>query len=162
MAYHPDTQAFYIPLNLSCEKGTFTSAERVEGGGGAGGGRRRNLTHPESPDGIGELLALSAKTGEILWRHRSRTAPTTATLTTGGGLVVVGDFDRYLYVHDAKDGLNRKCRFIPTHGRGDRHVAHDDTFRCVDVVRRRSGRDQPCAGSNLRTGPGRPRRMVAR
>jgi alcohol dehydrogenase (cytochrome c) len=104
MAYHPDTQAFYIPLNLSCEKGTFSNVERVEGGGGAGGGRRRNLMHPESPDGIGELLAMSARTGEILWRHRTRTPPNTAALTTGGGLVVVGDFDRYLYVHDAATG----------------------------------------------------------
>ena len=104
MAYHPDTQAFYIPLNLSCERGTFSNVERVEGGGGSGGGRRTNLMHPESPDGIGELLAMSAKTGDILWRHRTRTPPNTATLTTGGGLVVVGDFDRYLYVHDATTG----------------------------------------------------------
>jgi len=104
MAYHPDTQAFYIPLNLSCERGSFTAVERVEGGGGSGGGRRRNQMHPESPDGIGELLAMSARTGEILWRHRSRTPPTTAALTTAGGLVVVGDFDRFLYVHDATTG----------------------------------------------------------
>lgn len=57
MAYHPDTQAFYIPLNLSCERGTFSEVQKVEGGGGSGGGRRTNLMHPESPDGIGELLA---------------------------------------------------------------------------------------------------------
>ena len=104
MAYHPDTQAFYIPLNLSCERGTFNEVERREGGGGSGGGRRTNLMHPESPDGIGELLAMSARTGEILWRHRTRTPPTTSALTTGGGLVIVGDYDRYLYVHDARTG----------------------------------------------------------
>jgi PQQ-dependent dehydrogenase (methanol/ethanol family) len=118
MAYHPDTQAFYIPLNLSCERGTFSNVERVEGGGGAGGGRRRNLMHPESPDGIGELLAMSAKSGEILWRHRSRTPPTTATLTTGGGLVVVGDFDRYLYVHDATSGAILFQTRLPTSVQG--------------------------------------------
>jgi alcohol dehydrogenase (cytochrome c) len=104
MAYHPDTQAFYIPLNLTCEKGTFSDVRRVEGGGGAGGGRRKNLMHPESPDGLGEFLAMKAKTGEILWRHRTRTPPNTAALTTAGGLAVVGDFDRYLYVHDATSG----------------------------------------------------------
>jgi alcohol dehydrogenase (cytochrome c) len=118
MAYHPDTQAFYIPLNLSCERGSFTTVERVEGGGGAGGGRRTNLMHPESPDGIGELLALSAKTGDILWRHRTRTAPNTATLTTAGGLVVVGDFDRYLSVHDAKDGKVLFQTRLPTSVQG--------------------------------------------
>jgi len=105
MAYHPDTQAFYIPLLLSCEKGTFGGdIKRVEGGGGSGGVRRTNLIHPESRDGIGELLAMHARTGSILWRHRTRTPPNTAALTTGGGLVIVGDFDRYLYVHDAVTG----------------------------------------------------------
>ena len=118
MSYDPDTQAFYIPLNLSCEKGTFSNVERVEGGGGSGGGRRKNLMHPESPDGIGELLAMKAKTGEILWRHRTRTPPNTATLTTGGGLVVVGDFDRYLYVHEATTGKILFQTRLPTSVQG--------------------------------------------
>ena len=105
MAYHPDTQAFYIPLLLSCEKGTFGSdIKRVEGGGGSGGVRRTNLPHPESRDGIGELLAMSARDGTILWRHRTRTPPNTSALTTAGGLVIVGDFDRYLRAYDAKTG----------------------------------------------------------
>jgi alcohol dehydrogenase (cytochrome c) len=110
MAYHPDTQAFYIPLNLSCERGSFSNVERVEGGGGSGGGRRKNLMHPESPDGIGELLALHARSGEILWRHR--------TLTTAGGLVVVGDFDRYLYVHEATTGKVLFQTRLPTSVQG--------------------------------------------
>jgi alcohol dehydrogenase (cytochrome c) len=118
MAYHPDTQAFYIPLNLSCEKGTFADVPRVEGGGGSGGVRRTNLMHPESPDGIGELLAMKARTGEILWRHRTRTPPNTSTLTTGGGLVVVGDFDRYLYVHDATNGTILFETRLPTSVQG--------------------------------------------
>ncbi len=105
MAYHPDTQAFYIPLLLSCEKGAFAGdIKRVEGGGGAGGVRRTNLIHPESRDGIGELIAMHARTGAILWRHRTRTPENTAALTTGGGLVIVGDFDRNLYVHEATTG----------------------------------------------------------
>ena len=105
MAYHPDTQAFYIPLLLSCQKGTFgDDIKRVEGGGGSGGARRTNLPHPESRDGIGELLAMSARDGTILWRHRTRTPPNTSALTTGGGLVIVGDFDRYLRAYDARSG----------------------------------------------------------
>jgi alcohol dehydrogenase (cytochrome c) len=118
MAYHPDTQAFYIPLNLSCEKGTFTDVQKIEGGGGSGGGRRTNLMHPESPDGIGELIAMKAKTGEILWRHRTRTPPNTSALTTGGGLVVVGDWDRYLYVHDATSGQILFQTRLPTSVQG--------------------------------------------
>jgi alcohol dehydrogenase (cytochrome c) len=104
MAYHPETQAFYIPLILACQAGTFNEVKRVEGGGGSGGGRRKNLMHPASPDGIGELLAMHAKSGKVIWRHRTRMPPNTSALTTGGGLVIVGGFDRYLYVHDAETG----------------------------------------------------------
>jgi len=104
MAYHPGTEAFYIPLNLSCETGTFTDVTHVEGGGGNGQGRRKNRRHPESPDGIGEFLAMSARTGAILWRNRTEAQPNTAALTTAGGLVVVGDWDRNLFVYDVTTG----------------------------------------------------------
>jgi alcohol dehydrogenase (cytochrome c) len=119
MAYHPATQAFYIPLLLSCEKGTFSGdVKRVEGGGGSGGVRRTNLMHPESPDGIGEFLAMHARTGNVLWRYRTRTPPNTAALTTGGGLVVFGDFDRYLYVLDAAEGKVLFQTRLPTSVQG--------------------------------------------
>jgi alcohol dehydrogenase (cytochrome c) len=105
MAYHPETQAFYIPLNLHCEQGTFNdNINRVVGGGGSGGVRRRNLMHPARPDGIGEFVAVHARSGKILWRHRTRTPPNTAALTAGGGLVVVGDWDRNFRVYDAANG----------------------------------------------------------
>jgi len=119
MAYHPDLQAFYIPLLLSCEKGTFSSdIRRVEGGGGSGGVKRTNLIHPESRDGIGELLAMNARTGAILWRHRTRTPPNTSALTTGGGLVIVGDFDRYLRAYDAASGTVLFQTRLPTSVQG--------------------------------------------
>lgn len=118
MAYHPQTQAFYIPLNLTCERGSFSDVKRVEGGGGSGAGRRLNLIHPESPDGLGEFLAMSAKTGRVLWRHRTRTPPNTSALTTGGGLVIVGDWDRYLYVHDAATGKILYQTRLPTSVQG--------------------------------------------
>jgi PQQ-dependent dehydrogenase (methanol/ethanol family) len=119
MAYHPDTQAFYIPLNLHCERGTFSGdVKRVEGGGGSGGVRRKNLMHPESPDGLGELLAMHARTGQVLWRHRTRSPPNTSALTTGGGLVVVGDWDRYVYVHDALTGQILFQTRLPTSVQG--------------------------------------------
>lgn len=119
MAYHPDTQAFYVPLNLNCEKGIFNDAPpRVEGGGGTGGVRRTNLMHPESPTGIGEFLAMDMKTGRVLWRHRTRTPMNTAALTTGGGLAIVGDWDRYLYIHDAATGKILFQTRLPTSVQG--------------------------------------------
>ncbi len=104
MAYHPDTQAFYVPLLVSCERTTFgPGPELVEGGGGVGLSRRVHLMHPDRPDGVGELVAIDVD-GDVLWRHRTRTAIDSAVLTTGGGLVVAGDWDRNLYAHDARSG----------------------------------------------------------
>ena len=104
MSYNPDTEAFYIPLNLNCETGIFGPVEKREGGGGAGPVRRTNHFHPHSPEHIGEFLAMSMRTGKVLWRHRTRTPMNTAALTTSGGIAVAGDWDRYLYVYDARTG----------------------------------------------------------
>jgi alcohol dehydrogenase (cytochrome c) len=104
MAYHPETRAFYFPMNINCERSTFgPGPERVEGGGGTGPSNRTFTMHPERPDGSGELISMDVD-GKILWRHRTRTAIDSAVLTTGGGLTIVGDWDRYLYVHDAATG----------------------------------------------------------
>ena len=104
MSYNPVTEAFYIPLTLNCETGVFGPVERRAGGGGVGPVRRTNHFHPRSPDHLGEFVAMSMRTGEVLWRHRTRTPINTAALTTGGGLAVAGDWDRHLYVHDAGSG----------------------------------------------------------
>ena len=106
IAYHPDTQAFYIPMFLHCSDAIYfdDGIDQNIGGGGMGrstGGRTR--PHPKSPDSLGELLAMDVK-GNVLWRHRTRTPMTSAALTTGGGLVVVGDWDRNLYINDVKTG----------------------------------------------------------
>ena len=104
MAYHPDTRAFYAPLLLTCQKGTFTDVKKVEGGGGLGQGRRDNYFHPESGGNLGELAAIEAATGRILWVTRQRAPFNSATLTTGGGLVFVGDWNRYFNAYDISSG----------------------------------------------------------
>jgi alcohol dehydrogenase (cytochrome c) len=47
---------------------------------------------------------MDINSGEILWRHSTRTATRSAALTTGGGLVVSADMDRHMYFHDATTG----------------------------------------------------------
>src|SRR5262249_25653271 len=78
---------------------------RVEGGGGTYGGNNRiQQFHPESPEGLGEFVSMDMKTGKINWRHRTRTPMDSSVLTTGGGLAVVGDWDRNYYIADVAIG----------------------------------------------------------
>src|ERR1051326_4187168 len=45
MSYNPQTRAFYIPMNLTCEKGTFGPVEKVVGKGGTGPVKRADYKH---------------------------------------------------------------------------------------------------------------------
>jgi alcohol dehydrogenase (cytochrome c) len=103
MAYSPETRAFYIPTQMTCQKITFLDVKKVEGGGGVGQGRRENYQHPIGGTDIGEFMAMSTS-GEILWRHRQRAAFNTAALTTAGGLAFIGDWNRYINAYDVKTG----------------------------------------------------------
>ena len=105
MAYHPETTAMYIPLHLNCETAAFGPVEYRVGGGGTGWVRdRQNHFHPDSPDQLGEFQALDVRTGETLWKHRRRSPYNTAALTTAGGLVFVGDWERYVFAYDVESG----------------------------------------------------------
>jgi alcohol dehydrogenase (cytochrome c) len=108
MAYHPETQALYVPASgLSCGTSVYSLMEMVEGGGGRWYGektlsRRPNPLNP-FPGG-GQFLAMDIKSGRVLWRHETKRSSASAALTTGGGLAIIGDGDRYLYVDDATTG----------------------------------------------------------
>ena len=104
MAYSPQTSAMYIPITLNCELATFGPTERVLGGGGTGPVRRINYPHPQSNGNLGELLVLDIPSGEVKWRYRSRAPINTAALTTAGGLVFFGDWDRRMFALDAENG----------------------------------------------------------
>ena len=119
MAYHPDTTAMYVPLNLNCETAAFGPVEYRAGGGGTGWVRgRQNHFHPDSPDQLGEFQALDVRTGEALWKHRRRAPYNTAALTTGGGLVFVGTWDRYVFAYDAASGETLWQTRLPTMANG--------------------------------------------
>ena len=103
MAYSPETEAFYIPLTLNCQRSIYSDVEWREGGGGNGMVARRNFLHPDSGGNLGEFVAMDVS-GEILWSHRRRTPYISAALTTAGGVVFVGTFDRQAYAYDVKTG----------------------------------------------------------
>ncbi len=106
-AYHPDTQALYIPIHPTCVSGMFTELERQEGNdyyADRGFLQRQSTVHPASEGYPGHLIAMDIDSGELLWRHSMATRPGSAALTTGGGLVIAADTDRHLYAHDAATG----------------------------------------------------------
>jgi alcohol dehydrogenase (cytochrome c) len=115
MAYSPDTKAVYVPLNLNCQTATFDAVERREGGGGVGPVQVKGYQfHPKSPGQLGELVALDIRNGATLWSVRRRAPFNTATLSTGGGLVLVGSWDRYALAYDAATGRELWHARLPT------------------------------------------------
>ena len=104
MAFSPLTNALYIPVALNCELATFGPAERILGGGGPGPVRRINTPRPASEGNLGELLVIDIRNGEVMWRHHTPSPINTAALTTAGGLVFAGDWDRHMYAYNAQSG----------------------------------------------------------
>ena len=113
-AYHPGTGALYIPIHPTCVKGVFSEVAREPHPPGdlsfysnprwTGWQSAGRLPHPKSPDHDGHLVAIDIESGDILWRHSTRTRSLAAALTTAGGLVVTADSDRYLYINDVETG----------------------------------------------------------
>jgi alcohol dehydrogenase (cytochrome c) len=118
MAFSPQTNAMYLPLSLSCEKATFGPTEKRVGGGGAGPVRRRDYKHPASDGNLGEFQALDIKSGKTLWRYRTPSPINTAALTTAGGVVFAGDWDRHVYAFDASNGKILWQSRLPTSAQG--------------------------------------------
>ena len=97
-AYSPLTNAMYFPLRNTCA-------------------RMMSMPIEESPvialtmreeiapgtDQLGTIHAISAETGETLWRYEQR-AGTTSLLTTGGGLVFGGDANGRFRALDQETG----------------------------------------------------------
>ena len=68
----------------------------------------------------------TSETGQTKWRQRRRAPYNTATLTTAGGLVFVGDWDRYVFAYDAESGR-----------RAVADASHHDVQRVSDQLRGR-------------------------
>ncbi len=57
---------------------------------------------------------MDSATGRILWRHRQQAPFNSAALTTAGGLVFIGDWNRYVNAYDASSGkLLWQSRVLP-------------------------------------------------
>ena len=102
-AYNPPTNALIVPLNQHCEEMRPRKVELVEGSGGNGADVRLS-DMPGSGGRLGKLSAFDVRTMAQLWTHEQTAPFTTAALATAGGLVFVGDVDRYFHAFDANTG----------------------------------------------------------
>ncbi|MCU1385296.1 MAG: putative alcohol dehydrogenase precursor [Acidobacteria bacterium] len=101
MSYNPATQAFYIPMSLNCSTRVYTPGSGADEYGGEC--CRVNLFHPDFKGLAAQVLAMDVF-GKTLWTHRQATQFSTPVMTTAGGLVFVGDTDRYMYALDLSTG----------------------------------------------------------
>ena len=101
--YHPPTRSLVIPLSQSCME---MSPREVtfEVGSGGNQGDRRWMEMPNTEGQFGKLSALNVDSMEESWSIEQRAPFLTAALTTAGGLVFIGDYDRYVHAYDVETG----------------------------------------------------------
>lgn len=98
-AFNPRTDAVYSAVSLACSNFEILPLDKS-----ASGFNWDRMEPMQGSNGnVGRLVAVRASTGEILWTHDQRVA-IGSVLTTGGGLVFAGDFDRYFRAFDAENG----------------------------------------------------------
>lgn len=101
--FHPETRLLVVPLSQSCMEiaGRKTAFEVGSGGTQAD---RAWMEMPGTEGRFGKLAAYDVETLEEVWSVEQRAPILTGALTTAGGLVFVGDFDRWIRAYDVKTG----------------------------------------------------------
>ena len=99
-SFSPQTQFAYLPLTESCMKMGPEGFRLLTSGVGISG-----ATHPGTADGkLGRLQAIDVANKKLGWNVDLTNSPTTGILTTGSGLLFVGDLDPSLKAFDATNG----------------------------------------------------------
>lgn len=99
-AYSPETQALIVPLHQSC----FEMKGHAPTDTGGGLADVRFFDMPGTDGRLGRLTAYDVRTLKPTWSHEQRAMLSTGALATAGGLVFVGDADRWFKAFDAKTG----------------------------------------------------------
>ena len=117
MSYAPEGELLVIPLNQSCMETRGREVPLEEGGGGMGADRRW-FEMPGTEGMIGKLAAYDARTLKERWSVEQRASFLTGVLTTAGGLVFVGDVDRWFRAYDGDTGTMLWETRLPTSAQG--------------------------------------------
>ena len=100
-AYDPELHLLFLPMQEHC---TEMVARAREAGQRTAQVDFTLQLRPGSDGNVGRLEAMDLRTGRLAWQHRERAPQSTAALPTAGGVVFVGNLDRYFSAYDARDG----------------------------------------------------------
>ena len=101
-AYSPLTNTMYMPLRNVCARMRAATVEDGDESNRLYAIAWRSQLAPGT-DQVGAVHAISAETGEVVWKHEQRAA-TMALAATGGGLVFGGDVNGRFRAFDHETG----------------------------------------------------------
>lgn len=104
MAYNPETQTLFIPLNNACAEVQEDSIRVTQVGQSFGGLISVPRHAPGNNGNVGRVDAIRIPELTTVWKHEQRAPWTGALLATKGGLVFGGDENRRMKAFDADTG----------------------------------------------------------
>lgn len=102
-SYHPPSQQLIIPLSQSCMEMSPREVT-LERGSGGNQADRRWMEMPNTEGRFGKLAAYDVASLNETWSVEQRAPFLTAALATGGNLLFIGDYDRYVHAFDVNTG----------------------------------------------------------